>query len=278
MTIGDSDVRLLRVLAKAREQHEELASLLDFHYDLHETQCQAKVRLPEPEIRDEVAMRWRLEGGIPQLTFGQLRLQEESFARLVDQISDVFVRHNPTWELEGEDQIPGQHVSRARHVFETWESLTSPRPGQEAAEQAAPDRLADMAVGFALVPYLQRAAEAILPRLDLSFWKQGYCPVCGGVPNFSLLEEETGARKLMCSRCASLWEYARIGCPFCGTTEAQPYYGSDDGLHRLYVCSKCKRYLKAVDLRRATRVIHPVVERLLTVGMDLAAQQEGYGA
>jgi FdhE protein len=251
---------------------------LDFYYDLYEVQFQAKAGIAEPEIRDELAMRWRLEGGIPQLTFGQLPVEEESFAMLVGQVTATFLRHNPTWEPGHEDATPADLVTRARHVFETWESLTSPRPDQEADEQSGPDRLASMAVGFALAPYLQRAAEAILPHLELSLWKQGYCPVCGGSPNFSLLEEETGARRLMCSRCASLWEYPRIGCPFCGTTEAQPHYGSDDDLHRLYVCSECKRYLKAVDLRKARRVIHPIVERLLTVGMDLAAQQEGFGA
>jgi formate dehydrogenase maturation protein FdhE len=54
------------------------------------------------------------------------------------------------------------------------------------------------------------------------------------------------------------------------------YYASDDELHRLYVCPSCNHYVKTVDLRKARRVIQPMVERLLTVGMDLAAQQEGY--
>jgi hypothetical protein len=32
-----------------------------------------------------------------------------------------------------------------------------------------------------------------------------------------------------------------------------------------------------MDLREVSREVHPEVERLLTVGMDLAAQKEGYG-
>jgi FdhE protein len=81
----------------------------------------------------------------------------------------------------------------------------------------------------------------------------------------------------MCSRCAALWSYRRIGCPFCAAEERPVFYSGEDGLHRLYVCQVCKGYLKATDLREARRVVHPMVERLLTVGMDLAAQQEGYG-
>lgn len=277
MTMSECDARLLGALAEARLEHAELAVLLDFYYDLYETQLRAKAGLPEPEIRDELAMRWRLEGGIPQLTFSQLRIESGPFTDLVGRIIDVFLKHNPSWELQRENLSPDKLLALAQHVFETWESLTSPKPDQAADGPTDPDRMASMAVSFALAPHLQRAAEAILPQLSVDHWKRGYCPICGGVPNFSLLAEVTGARKLMCSRCAALWDYARLGCPFCGTTEAQPYYGSEAGLHRLYVCSECDRYLKAVDLRQADREVHPVVERLITVGMDLAAQQEGYG-
>jgi formate dehydrogenase maturation protein FdhE len=49
-------------------------------------------------------------------------------------------------------------------------------------------------------------------------------------------------------------------------------------MHRLYVCPACREYLKTVDLRKARRVVQPMVERLLTVGMDLAARDEGFGS
>jgi len=101
--------------------------------------------------------------------------------------------------------------------------------------------------------------------------------VCGGRPNLALLEAERGARHLVCSRCNSQWPYSRVGCPFCKSKEKQTYYASPDGAHRLYVCPDCNRYLKTVDLRELHREVIPEVERLLTVGMDLAAQQEGIG-
>jgi formate dehydrogenase maturation protein FdhE len=67
-----------------------------------------------------------------------------------------------------------------------------------------------------------------------------------------------------------------MGCPFCTTEERAAYYPSDDGMHRLYVCSSCGHYLKTVDMRKAQYAVQPMVERLLTVGMDLAAREEGY--
>jgi FdhE protein len=278
MAMSDKDLQILRALVAARQQHEELADLLDFYHDLYEIQFQAKAASPEPEVRDELAMRWRLEGGIPQLTFEQLRLEPQAFAHLVDQVTETLRRHNPGWEIEGEGRSPENLVELAQEVFETWDTLTAPKPGSRGEEEGAlwSDHPIALAVGFALAPYLQRAAEIILPQLDLSLWVQGYCPVCGGRPNLAILEEERGARRLMCSRCNCLWNYARVGCPFCESKEKQIYYPSEDGVYRLYVCPACHRYLKTIDLRGVYREVHLPVERLLTVGMDLAAQQQGY--
>jgi formate dehydrogenase maturation protein FdhE len=278
MEISEKDQRVLKALNGARNQHEELGDLLALYHDLYEVQFRAKRQLPGPEIRDDVAMLWRLEGGIPQLTFDQLFLEPEAFAALATEVAGVLHRYHPGWELGPGTWERVDLLERAREVFDTWDTLTAPGPGAlEGSEGEAQASPAMLAVGFALAPYLQRAAEEILPKLDLTSWARGHCPVCGGRPNFALLEEETGARQLMCSRCAALWPFRRVGCPFCSTEELPKYYASEDGSHRLYVCEACKGYLKAADLRKAKRVVHPMVERLLTVGMDLAAQQEGYG-
>jgi FdhE protein len=278
MTIREQDLTVLRALTEAREQHEELAELLDFYHDLFEVQFEAKAVVPKPQVRDDLATRWRLEGGIPQLTFDQLDLEEESFAELVTRVGDVLCRHNPAWESMLSERSPREQVALAKEVYESWDTLTSPKPGIERSDsEASVDQPQGMAVGFALAPYLQRAAEAILPNLDLTLWSQSHCPVCGGRPNFALLEEERGARQLMCSRCNSLWPYARVGCAFCESKEKQIYYPSEDGVYRLYVCPACNDYLKTMDLRGVFREVYPVVERFLTVGMDLAAKQEGYG-
>jgi FdhE protein len=278
MAIDEKDRRVLRALAKAREQHGELADLMDFYYDLYEVQFQAKSEAPEPEVRDALAMRWRLEGGIPQLTFDQLRMETDPFAQLVDRVAAILLRHNPGWQLARESWTAESLVAQAQEVFESWDTLTAPKSEVEAYghSEAGAEHPRALAVGFALAPYLQKASETVLPRLDLSLWAKSYCPICAGRPNFALLAEESGARSLICSRCTSQWPYSRLGCPFCATEERPFYYPSEDGVHRLYVCQECKHYLKTVDLRKARRVVQPMVERLLTVGMDLAAHQEGY--
>jgi FdhE protein len=277
MVMSQEDRQVLNALTAARAAHQELADLLDFYADLFFVQFEAKARVPEPELRDEVARRWRLEGGIPQLTFPQLGIEPGLLAEIVDEVLLVLRRHNPGWEESQQDQEPAQLVALAQRIYDTWETLTSPGAAAEGGDEAwSQDHPRALAVGFALVPYLTRAAEAIVPHLDLAEWHHGYCPVCGGRPNLALLDEERGARRLLCSRCNSLWNYGRTGCPFCRSREKQIYYPSDDNVYRLYTCPDCKRYLKTVDLRELHREVVPVVERLVTVGMDLAAQQEGF--
>ena len=279
MTMSDHDRQVLQALADARQKHGELAGLLDFYYDLYQVQFEAKASLPGPEVRDDLAMRQRLAGGVPQLTFDQLGIEPEPFARLVEQIGAVLVRHNPAGETDRHEQpAPSEEmVALARQVFETWDTLTAPKldAKYEPGAHAEPDHLPMLAVGFALAPYLQRAAELILPCLDLSLWAEGFCPICGGQPNLALLEQSRGARQLFCSRCDGSWIYRRIGCPFCGSEGKQTYYPSQDGAHRLYVCPDCHRYLKTADLREIHRPVYPQVERLILVGMDLAVQQIG---
>lgn len=280
MGMSERDRQVLSALAAAREKHEELTDLLDFYYDLYQFQFEARVDLPQPEVRDDMARRWRLEGGIPQLTFDQLGVEPERLAGLVAQTTRILKQYNSSWEFDVEAKSPEELVALAREIFETWETLTSPGTGGEGdgADAEPAVRPTALAVGFALAPYLYNASDTILPELDLELWAQGYCPVCGGRPNLALLEAKRGARRLLCSRCNSLWPYSRVGCPFCKSKEKQNYYPSEDGVYRLYVCPDCRRYLKTVDLRELQRDVHPIVERLLTVGMDLFAGEEGYRA
>jgi FdhE protein len=278
MPVDERDQRVLEALAAARAEHQELSSLLRFYQDLYQVQFRAKAEVPQLSIGAEETVSQRLESGVPQLTLEQLDLEAGSFGKLVGEIREILICHNPGWRVEAMDRAPEELVRLAGEVFDTWDTLTEPCAGAEleVGDEFHSDRLTALAVAFALAPFLQRVSDTILPRLDLGRWARGVCPICGGRPNFSLLDTESGARSLMCSRCDSLWPFSRILCPFCMSEERPVYYLSEHGLHRLYVCSACKNYLKAADLRKARRAVHPVVERLLTVNMDLAATREGF--
>jgi FdhE protein len=94
----------------------------------------------------------------------------------------------------------------------------------------------------------------------------------------AFLKRESGARWLLCSRCDTEWLFQRLECPYCGTQEqnALVFFTDEEELYRLYVCERCKCYLKAVDLRKTEAEVLLPLERLYTIDLDTQAVGKGY--
>lgn len=267
----------MEALGKAGTQNPELADFYDFHQTVFRLQHEAKAQIAATlEMLDQEVLRARVRQGLPQLSFAQLPLEAESFSRLATEIAQALVQYNPELATGTDSLEKVDWPSLAVRRFE--QGMVN--EGREKAPEEAEISLGETAVDLALQPYLEWAADQVMPHVDQDRWKRGYCPVCGGAPDFAVLVEETGARHLLCSRCRSQWLYKRLECPFCNNTDHTKlfYYPSEDKIYRLYVCQVCKHYLKAIDLRKATRRVVLAAEPLLTIAMDLAAQEHGYKA
>jgi FdhE protein len=129
----------------------------------------------------------------------------------------------------------------------------------------------------AMRPFLARAAEALMAKMDLSTWGKGACPLCAGEPDFAVITQAAD-RLLICGRCAARWRFHQIACPFCGNAERSRItsFTSRDGQYRIYGCADCERYLKAFDARQASRPVMPAVDSVATLPLDAAAMQKGY--
>lgn len=152
----------------------------------------------------------------------------------------------------------------------------------------------DEPLGFIVDAVLQPFAEASARRSRQ--WPEGLerrasdeptssgalacCPVCGGAPVVAALKEEgQGAKRvLVCSLCASEWDYLRVICPACDEKrfEALPVYTTEAVEHvRIDACDTCRVYLKTVDLTKDGLAL-PVVDDIATVSLDLWAREAGY--
>jgi FdhE protein len=269
--------QVIEALDEAKVQNPELADFYEFHQEVFRLQHEAKAQIAGTlEMLDREVLLARVLQGLPQLSFAQLPLEAGGFSRLATEIAQALAQYDAELKAGTDGLEEVDWLSLAGRRFEQGMA----REGEEEAPQEAEIELAETAVDLALQPYLEWAAEWVMPHVDQDRWKRGYCPVCGGAPDFATLVEETGARYLLCSRCRSQWLYRRLGCPFCHNIDHTRllYYSSEDEVYRLYVCQACKHYLKAIDLRKATHRVVLAVEPLLTVAMDLAAQEQGYKA
>lgn len=265
--------QVIEALAEAGAQNPDLASFYEFHRRVLQLQHQAKAQIAATlEMVDDQALQSRIQQGLPLLSFAQLPLEAERFAALVTTMAQILMGYDPDLEEQTVPGSPAECLTLARQRFEQAQTT-----GEQSADQDEVT-LAQFAVDLALKPYLEWAAEQMLPYVDHERWKRGYCPICGAPPDLATLDEEVGTRRLLCSRCNSQWLYRRIGCPFCDTTDHTrlAYYPGEDEVYRLYVCQECRRYLKTIDLRKATRTVLLPAERITTVAMDAAAREEGY--
>jgi len=110
------------------------------------------------------------------------------------------------------------------------------------------------------------------------------CPACGGLPQLAIFTDTgeallTGQRRLVCSRCATEWTYARMTCVSCRETGGArlPILADEARLPHLRIdaCEVCHAYLVTVDLRKDTSAV-PLVDEIAALPLDLAAAERGF--
>jgi len=256
-------------LLREEERKPALASTLALHREL----IIARAQLKPPEIQTRLGKEGAkelLRRGVPLLQGEKLKM--EGLLEFCQHICQITARHRP--DLADQlDEIRGFLLSPALNT--TAEEYLQ---GKGRVEGNGSSELLTFVLNNALHPFLKHYAQAVEGLVDESTWYRGYCPICGGEPDLAYLSPENGARRLLCSRCDTEWDFWRLGCPFCENKERESlgYYPSEDNLYRLYVCEECCRYLKSIDLRGMSKKPPLPLERILTLEMDLAARQMGY--
>lgn len=139
----------------------------------------------------------------------------------------------------------------------------------------------DPAHAFLAYVLLQPYAQQVTSRLNVSCENTvTRCPACGNPPQLSLLREfNNGAKRfLLCSLCATEWEFRRVLCPYCGEAHKDklPVFTAEEFEQaRIEGCDNCKFYIKCIDLSKDGNAVPPV-DDLATLALDLWALEQGY--
>lgn len=258
-------------LRQAREEFPRLAPSIDLRLALIEAHA-ALPPLPPPDF-SPAEVRAALEAGTPLLRLKHPSVDWDAWTTLFERVCELAAAHRPDLAaafsgLRG--RTPLLREAAARYL----------RDGQVDAVDGLDPTLLIFAFIHAFHPTLRACAESLGPLLCAheDLWYRPRCPLCGGEPDFASLAADSGARRLLCSRCDTEWSYRRVGCPYCEETDPARlgYYPAPDNRYRLYVCDACKRYLKTADFREMQNPAPLPVERLLTLDMDLAALGADY--
>lgn len=256
-----SNALLLALLREERDRRPDLAETLDVHIALLAARAAIASHVPNGWVE---AARVRLEADLPALDLDHLDCDWGAVAGLARTICGITARHRP--EL-------------AEPLIRVAARFALAGSGPPVAD-GADGSLFLFVLNHALHPFLSAYAAETRGLLGSREWSRASCPVCGGFPDLAALEAESGERYLLCSRCDHEWRYRRLGCPFCGNDDASMlgYFPAGPGGYRVSVCEGCRRYLKTVDRREMWEGKPLALERILTVGLDVAAAGRGYRA
>ncbi len=273
---ANRDHELLRGLQEEREKRPELEEIISLHQEAIEARGVVEPQVPDLEP-DEREVKELIERRVPLLRRWELHWDEEGFIRLSAQVCDIAARHQEELASQFEEirsLLTGDPDQARNMVIGYLGDGTVDLVGRPGIDQ----ELLFFVLNNALHPFLEAHASILRPLIEDEKWYQRLCPVCGGEPDFGYLEEKVGGLRLLCSRCDTVWMYKRGECTFCGNSDRESfaYYLGDDEVYRLYVCDNCKRYLKVMDGRQTARKPMLPLQRIMTVGMDIAARQEGY--
>ncbi len=266
---------ILRHLETKAAREGNLSRLLEFYRQMLGIQVSVENRLTSfsPTIGDNGTVAARLSQGTPLLDVNDLTTHIDLLEQSFREVAASFAQYP---DLFG--NIPCLDTALTPGEARAWLE-SSEMPAMVTGSGIKVEVLQAM-LQSAFKPLLSSAARSLLPRVKQETWRRSYCPVCGGCADLAYLDKAGGARWLMCARCDAAWLFQRLECPGCGTQEqdALSYLTDETGRYRLYLCEKCKHYLKAVDLRQGEDEVLLPLERFYTLDLDRQARSLGYKA
>lgn len=269
-----------KILNRLAEAEQPLPSSLEFYRRILTIQNKAKLPdLSDAFIELKRKANERLSQGKPIIAFPDLNIDWTSFQKLFNEIVNVTTEFlsTETKELDELKQIE-TNLNTLKDEAERWFGIKTLSHDSTIKNNSITPLLSSM-LQATFYPFLAAYADTLLPLVPQETWHKRYCPICGGGPDFAFLDKERdGARWLLCSRCDATWLFYRLVCPHCGNDDQKTlaYFTDDSNLYRLYVCEKCHRYLKSIDLRKTESEILLPLERIMTLDLDRQAHEADY--
>lgn len=256
-----------------QHKQEVAPELIDFYRRLLIIQS----TVPPREVSSSQDMSRRLDQGQPLLQFDELNPDWSEVGAVFTQVVSLFGQYPQLFGQIPQD-LSNVGLAQLREAARAWFEGTTLPPTMLANSDSV--AVLETILQETVRPFLASYAKALLSHVNQERWRHGYCPVCGGNPDFAYLDKEPGARWLVCCRCDAEWLFQRLECPYCGNQDQNTlaYFTDDEGRYRLYVCERCRQYLKAIDLRQAKDRAIISLERIFTLGIDTQAQERGYSS
>ncbi|MGE4298134.1 MAG: formate dehydrogenase accessory protein FdhE [Desulfovibrionaceae bacterium] len=275
--------RLEEKVKQARAYDHIPSQLVDFLQKVHAAQIAAQGEavlvlppdedLASPDMRIQGAALWNRENfpydaAQAQSLFTLLVALTTELGGPMGEAAALVTKALDAGELDVEDAF-GHLLHQDEEFFAQWAAKTPSAP-----------HMMQFLTQASLAPSVAAAAESLARNLDpAAVWPHGHCPVCGSLPLVSELHAKEGQRFQICSFCQTSYRAKRIGCAFCGETDAKKlsfFTANGEKGFRVDACQTCKMYLKTSDFRALDRTYMALWDDLLSISLDILAEKEGF--
>jgi len=247
----------------------ELGPYLFFLASLAEIQDRLQPELPAPAWPPPDAIERAYGFGMPPLDRGAFQPDAAFAAALELLLSRLRGLAMPERAKEALMRLTGADAAARRAMI--GDVLGDAVPAAAFADHAL--------LAAALQVHFSRLAAG-LGAARLRPVGDGVCPACGGPPAASLIVGWPGAhgtRFCACALCGTLWNYVRIKCTLCGSTEGIAYHGieGDAGTIKAETCDACRGYVKIL-YQHTEPALDPIADDVATLGLDLLVREAGF--
>jgi FdhE protein len=221
-----------------------------------------------------------LEQGLPLLRDEMVPLDTRDFARRCHHVCAAVARH------QDNSLAPAVAEALRRDELDPRQLTDATLAGHPEKIHARADELGldagltTTVLRLTLFPVLSRISGDLSSLLAGLQWERGYCPICGSWPLLGEFRGLEQTRFLRCGLCAADWEFPRLRCPFCDTSDHRRldyfYAEAEEGKYRVATCAECRGYVKMLSSLTALSPPALLVADIATMHLDLIAASRGY--
>jgi hypothetical protein len=264
----------MAALLELSAQHPELAPAVALERELFDGERRLQRRMGTPWIDAPAeALSAQLSRGECLLELAHLGLDWSEVRLRLRQVIDVLRRYDV---LDAADARQLHDLDRDAQLPDLVGRWFASAPGRPVPPERPVDGVVGDVLSLAMRPFLARAADVVTQRVSVDGWGRPTCPMCGGRPVFAVLGNG-GERRLICGRCHGRWPFPTRRCHQC-LGEQIRVFSAHDGVYHVTACETCRRYLKALDVRRAGRPFFLALDTVATLALDQAVVEQGFQA
>jgi FdhE protein len=222
----------------------------------------------------------KLAGGIPLLRGESLAIDVAAFRRRWLHVCTAIQGHRD------DDAVTGLANAMRHGRLDPRELTQDTLAGRPEAIHTRADALGLDAgltatvLRLTLFPVLASINSVLQPLRERITWQYGFCPTCGSWPILGEFRGMEQTRVLRCGLCAGAWEFERLRCTYCGTTDHRQlgyfHVEGEEGKYRAVTCDVCRGYGKMLSTFTALSPTQLLAADVATLHLDLVAAERGY--